>query len=78
MTGALAGRHALVTGGANGIGAAIARAFVREGARTTILDRDSRAGEAMAGGCGLTFIEADKGRPYSRAVGALIHEAMRW
>ena len=59
MTGALAGRHALVTGGANGIGAAIARVFVREGAQTSILDRDRRAGEAMAGECGVSFIETD-------------------
>jgi NAD(P)-dependent dehydrogenase (short-subunit alcohol dehydrogenase family) len=59
MTGALAGRHALVTGGANGIGAAIARAFVCEGANTTILDRDSHTGDAMAGEYGLTFIAAD-------------------
>jgi 2-hydroxycyclohexanecarboxyl-CoA dehydrogenase len=59
MTGALAGRHAMITGGANGIGAAIARAFASEGARTTILDIDRRAGEALALECGLTFIEAD-------------------
>src|SRR5271168_4851157 len=59
MTGALAGRQAMITGGAKGIGAAIARAFVREGARTTILDIDRRVGEAIALECGLTFIEGD-------------------
>ena len=59
MTGALAGRHAVITGGANGIGAAIARAFTSEGARTTILDIDRRAGEAIALECGSTFIESD-------------------
>jgi 2-hydroxycyclohexanecarboxyl-CoA dehydrogenase len=59
MAGALAGRHAMITGGANGIGAAIARAFVSEGAQTTILDIDRRAGEAMALEYGVTFIEAD-------------------
>jgi 2-hydroxycyclohexanecarboxyl-CoA dehydrogenase len=59
MTGALAGRQALITGGANGIGAAIARAFVRDGARTTILDRDRHAGEAMAREYGPTFVAAD-------------------
>jgi 2-hydroxycyclohexanecarboxyl-CoA dehydrogenase len=59
MTGVLAGRHAMITGGANGIGAAIARAFTSEGARTTILDIDRRGGEAVALECGLTFIEAD-------------------
>jgi len=59
MTGVLAGRHALVTGGANGIGAAIARAYVREGAQVAIIDLDRRAGEDIARECSLTFIEAD-------------------
>ncbi len=49
----------MITGGANGIGAAIARAFIREGAQTTIIDRDRRAGETIARESGLTFIEAD-------------------
>jgi NAD(P)-dependent dehydrogenase (short-subunit alcohol dehydrogenase family) len=35
----LAGKHALVTGGARGIGAAIAQALVAHGARVTILGR---------------------------------------
>lgn len=36
----LAGRHAIVTGGAAGIGAAVARRFVEEGASVAILDTD--------------------------------------
>ena len=40
MTGRLQARVAVVTGGAAGIGAAIARAFVAEGASVAIADRD--------------------------------------
>jgi NAD(P)-dependent dehydrogenase (short-subunit alcohol dehydrogenase family) len=44
----LEGRTALVTGGASGIGAAIVRGFVRNGARVAILDIDRGAGEQLA------------------------------
>jgi len=47
MSGRLRGRRALVTGGANGIGAAIARAYVREGATTTVADTDETAARAL-------------------------------
>jgi NAD(P)-dependent dehydrogenase (short-subunit alcohol dehydrogenase family) len=40
MSAPLAGRHALVTGGGRGIGAAIATALAAEGARLTLLGRD--------------------------------------
>jgi NAD(P)-dependent dehydrogenase (short-subunit alcohol dehydrogenase family) len=59
MTGALTGRRAVVTGGAGGIGAAIARAFAGEGARVTILDINRSAGETLSREHELTFIEAD-------------------
>jgi NAD(P)-dependent dehydrogenase (short-subunit alcohol dehydrogenase family) len=39
MSGTLAGRHALVTGGSRGIGASIARALSSAGARVTLLGR---------------------------------------
>ena len=41
MKGPLADKHAVVTGGARGIGAAIARALCKEGARVTVLGRTS-------------------------------------
>jgi 3-hydroxybutyrate dehydrogenase len=43
MTDTLAGRHALVTGGGRGIGAAIARALLAKGARVTITGRSREA-----------------------------------
>jgi 3-oxoacyl-[acyl-carrier protein] reductase len=44
----LAGRAAIVTGGAAGIGAAIAKAFASEGASVVIADRDLDAATATA------------------------------
>ncbi len=44
----LAGRHALVTGGSRGIGAAIARRLADSGARLTLLGRDAARVTAMA------------------------------
>ena len=39
----LAGKHALVTGGGRGIGAAIAQALLHQGARVTLLGRNAEA-----------------------------------
>ena len=44
----LAGKTAIVTGGASGIGAATVRRFVEEGATVTIADRDQERGAALA------------------------------
>ncbi len=48
MTDRLAGRNAIVTGGAAGIGLAIATAFVREGANVALIDIDADKAEASA------------------------------
>ncbi|MBM7417054.1 MULTISPECIES: 3-hydroxybutyrate dehydrogenase [Nocardiaceae] len=44
----LTGRSALITGGASGIGAAIARALATNGARVTVADLDGDAATALA------------------------------
>ena len=48
MPGRLDGRNALLIGAAQGIGAAIARRFVAEGARILIADVDQANGQALA------------------------------
>ena len=48
MSGRLEGKAAVVTGAGRGIGEAIARAFVREGARVAIAERDAKSGQAVA------------------------------
>jgi NAD(P)-dependent dehydrogenase (short-subunit alcohol dehydrogenase family) len=57
----LANRAAIVTGGANGIGLAIARRFVQEGAHVLIGDVDEAAGEEAARQLGARFERADVG-----------------
>eukprot|EP00047_Mylnosiga_fluctuans_P015113 m.43442 g.43442 ORF g.43442 m.43442 type:complete len:258 (+) comp5781_c0_seq3:2-775(+) len=65
-SGRLAGQVAIVTGGANGIGVAIARRFVKEGAKVTISDVDAVAGhkfveDVTAAGGVAHFVQARSG-----------------
>ncbi|RMB57832.1 SDR family oxidoreductase [Tessaracoccus antarcticus] len=55
----LSGRIALVTGAARGIGAAIARALVSEGADVIVTDIDIEAGRATADAMGAVFARLD-------------------
>ncbi len=48
----LAGKSALVTGGASGIGAEIAKVFVDEGATVAVVDRDREAAIRVEDRCG--------------------------
>jgi NAD(P)-dependent dehydrogenase (short-subunit alcohol dehydrogenase family) len=48
MSGILAGKRALVTGGASGIGRATALLFAREGAALSVVDLDDAGGHAVA------------------------------
>lgn len=72
MNGRLAGRRALVTGATGGLGAAVAHAFVHEGAKVAILARESPRLHALREelGAQATAVAADVGswQDVSRAV----------
>ena len=48
----LAGKIAIVTGGASGFGEGIARKFIAEGARVVVADRDGAGAERVAASLG--------------------------
>jgi 3alpha(or 20beta)-hydroxysteroid dehydrogenase len=58
MSGRLAGKVAIVTGSAGGIGAATARSFAREGASLLLTDADGDAVAAVADAVGNATVEA--------------------
>ncbi len=64
MAGRLAGKIALISGGATGMGGASSRLFAAEGARVGVVDRNEDAGRAVvaeiiAGGGKAVFAKAD-------------------
>lgn len=70
----LNGRVCLVTGGAQGIGAACARRFAREGAPVVIADIDDTRGQALADELGALYVHCDVGD--KRQVDALVAQTM--
>ena len=59
MSGRLAGKTALITGAAAGIGAEVARRFRKEGATVFICDTNTVEGEKTAASIGAVFIPLD-------------------
>ncbi|MBV9842319.1 MAG: SDR family oxidoreductase [Sphingomonadaceae bacterium] len=55
----IGGVHAIVTGGASGLGHATASALARAGAKVTIFDLNEQAGEQIAGQIGGQFVKVD-------------------
>lgn len=56
---ALAGKHAVVTGGARGIGAAVTQALVAHGAKVTMLGRSAAPPTKLANAPHLLYVQAD-------------------
>ena len=72
----LAGKVAIVTGAASGIGLAIAQDFARQGMRVTVSDIDQERGQAVAAELeGARFQSADMSR--SAEVRELVHATIQ-
>jgi 2-hydroxycyclohexanecarboxyl-CoA dehydrogenase len=69
-------RHALVTGGAAGIGAAVVRRLLADGLDVTFCDRDALSGDALSAETGARFVAMD-GTDFE-AVARLFSEAPRF
>jgi NAD(P)-dependent dehydrogenase (short-subunit alcohol dehydrogenase family) len=59
MSSGLNGKQVIVTGGAQGIGRAIAEAMISQGARVSIVDLQAERGSEVAAELGADFYEAD-------------------
>ena len=75
-TGKLGGRAAIVTGAGGGIGGAIAKTFVAEGARVVVADRDPVAANALAAPLGDAAIAFEADVTQEAQVQAMAKEAL--
>lgn len=72
----LQNKTALITGGARGIGAAIAKAFIAQGARVIIADCDDEGGRVTATTLGADFFKLDVADEAGWARFATLHPTM--
>jgi len=70
------GRVVIVTGGAQGIGAACVRRFVAEGAHVVLADVDDARGQALAHTLGAQYVHCDVGD--KTQVDALVAQVLAW
>src|SRR3954453_18773592 len=70
----LAGRHALVTGGAQGLGAGMAKALAEAGAQVMIGDGQDASGRAGQTGCRCTELDVTDEASWEAAVAATVSE----
>lgn len=70
----LGGKTVLVTGGGAGIGEAIVRRFVEEGAQVMVADIDTATGQSVADALGLAFVQLDVGEAasFEQAIAATV------
>jgi NAD(P)-dependent dehydrogenase (short-subunit alcohol dehydrogenase family) len=75
------GRHAVITGGATGLGFAIAQRLMQSGGSVTLWDRDERAGQAAAASLGaqafFVAVDVSSHESVQQAVAATLHHTPR-
>jgi 3-hydroxyacyl-CoA dehydrogenase / 3-hydroxy-2-methylbutyryl-CoA dehydrogenase len=72
----IAGKVAVVTGGASGIGQAVVRAFIQKGGRVAIFDLNESAGHAMAQELGASALFAQVNVAEENSVATAISQTM--